>query len=247
MVSVCAPRSVLACVLLSLGLVVVAAAPVTAWRLSSFLPTLVRAQAPAGACAPPIALSNWYASLHVENKRSHTVTVCATNSDGGPLRPVATVAAGTTRSFNGYSILHYPCVFLMERAHCEGMALGTFSPQQSGASKSFVLAPPAPAHESTTTEAREAEQAKARSDPSNFCKCEELPPGGQCLDELPAPGECHIRDCVAGYRCTDAGTLNCVRTTKEFFLKCNGRRSGNKCLDCERVDKVFEMVQYVSN
>jgi len=247
MVALCAPRSVLACVLLSLGLVVVAAAPSTAWRLSSFLPTLVRAQAPAGACAPPNARSNWYATMRVQNKRSHTVTVCTTKTDGGNLRQVATISPGTTRTFNRFSIYHYPCVFLMERSHCEGMALGTFSPQRSGASKSLVLAPSAPAHQSTTTEARRAEQTKSRSDASKFCKCEQLPPAGQCLDELPRPGECHIRDCVAGYRCTDAGTLNCVRTTKEFFLKCNGRRSGNKCLDCERVDKEFEMVQYISN
>eukprot|EP00168_Porphyra_purpurea_P008679 TRINITY_DN2108_c0_g1_i9.p4 TRINITY_DN2108_c0_g1~~TRINITY_DN2108_c0_g1_i9.p4 ORF type:complete len:149 (-),score=34.60 TRINITY_DN2108_c0_g1_i9:655-1101(-) len=139
MVAPRAPRSVLARALLSLGLVTAAATPATAWRLSSLLPTVVHVQAPAGACAPPPDAADWYASMWVENRRSHGLSVCTTSVDEGHLQQVATVGADTTQAFENFPISYYPCVFVMERPHCEGMALGSFSPSGRGTASTLLL------------------------------------------------------------------------------------------------------------
>ncbi|GAB0489985.1 hypothetical protein MMPV_001212 [Pyropia vietnamensis] len=249
MVAVRVPRSLLVGVLLSVGLLLAGSRPATAWKASSlFLHTNVRAQAPVGGCNPPNVNRRSVARVALMNNRHAQGSLCRASGDGKTLRLQRNVLPGRSVAFNFY-IMSYPCWYAMEKPNCGGMVLGTFSPQKHNAKETFVLNDAPATHQSRSPSdrspsVRSGEPASRSGIP---CRCEELPPGGMCLDELPEnPSACLIRVCASSYRCTDTGRLNCQRIQKPSYLRCAGGRSGNRCNNCQRVVKSFEVVQFLS-
>lgn len=250
MVAVRTPRSLLVGVLLSAGLLLVGSSSATAWKASSlFLHTNVRAQAPLGGCSPPSNIHpRAIARVSLVNSRATRGSLCRASGDGQTLRLQRNLAPGSSVAFNFY-IKSYPCWYAMEKRNCGGMVMGTFSPQKHNAKETFELNDAPASHHSSSgsggsSSARSGGPATRSGVP---CRCEPLPLGGLCLDELPdKPSACLIRECARGYRCTDAGRLNCQRIQKPSFLRCDGGRSGNRCNNCKRITQSFEVVQFLS-
>lgn len=237
-------------VLLSAGLLLAGSRPASAWKASSlFLHTNMRATAPWGGCSPPNVNSRALARVSLVNNRAIPGSLCRASRDGARLRLQTNVASGRRVAYRFY-IRRAPCWYAMERANCEGMVLGTFSPQAPNAREAFELNDARARHRST---AASGGPSTARSGGSSArrsgvpCRCEPRPLGGLCLDELPgSPSACRVRECAQGYRCDDAGRFNCQRIQKPSYLRCAGGRSGNRCNDCRRVVKSFEVVQFLS-
>lgn len=249
MVSVRTPRSLLVGVLLSAGLLQAGSNPAAAWKASSlFLHANVRATAPLGGCSPPDVDSLAIGRVALVNNRAIVGSLCRASGDGKDLRLQRNVLPGRSVAFD-FSVTRFPCWYAMAKPDCGGMVLGTFSPQTHKAKETFELNDAPASHHSLSRSGGSPSMRSggAASRSGVPCRCESLPLGGLCLDELPNnPSACRIRQCARGYRCSESGSLNCQRIQKPSYLRCAGGRSGNQCNNCERVVKSFEVVQFLS-